>query len=80
MVNDSLGHGAGDELLKIVAKRMVERLKPTDTVVRLGANEFAVMIADQPRDVDRVAATLQDLRAAIAEPIQILGHALQVAS
>jgi diguanylate cyclase (GGDEF)-like protein len=80
LINDSLGHSAGDELLKIVAKRMVERLKPTDTVVRLGANEFAVMIADQPKDVDRIAATLQDLRAAIAEPIRISGHALQVAS
>jgi diguanylate cyclase (GGDEF)-like protein/PAS domain S-box-containing protein len=80
LINDSLGHGAGDELLKFIAKRMVELVRPTDTVVRLGANEFAVLLADQAKDAELVTAMLQDLRAAIAAPVEIAGHALQVTS
>jgi diguanylate cyclase (GGDEF)-like protein/PAS domain S-box-containing protein len=80
LVNDSLGHGAGDELLKIVARRVVDCVRPTDTVVRLGANEFAILLVDQPKDVDLVAATLQNVRAAIGAPTEISGHALQITS
>ena len=80
LVNDSLGHGAGDELLMIVARRVADCVRPSDTVVRLGANEFAILLVDQPKDADLVAATLQNLRAAIGAPIEISGHALQITS
>ena len=76
-VNDSLGHNAGDELLKIVAARMVDRVRATDTVVRLGGDEFVILLFDQPKNVDIIAATLQKIRAAIAEPIRIDGHDFQ---
>jgi diguanylate cyclase (GGDEF)-like protein len=77
-VNDSLGHNAGDELLKIVAKRMVDCVRGTDTVVRLGGDEFVILLFDQPKSADIASATLQKIRAAIAEPIHIDGHDLQV--
>jgi diguanylate cyclase (GGDEF)-like protein len=77
-VNDSLGHNAGDELLKIVAHRMAHRVSASDTVVRLGGDEFVILLLDQPRSVDIITATLQKIRAAIAEPIHIAGHDLQV--
>jgi len=78
LVNDSLGHAAGDELLKIVAGRMVEALRATDTVVRLGANEFAVLLFDQPKNADLVTEALQALRERVGAPVEISGHALQV--
>jgi diguanylate cyclase (GGDEF)-like protein/PAS domain S-box-containing protein len=77
-VNDSLGHNAGDELLKVVADRMVESVRETDTVVRLGGDEFVVLLVDQPKNADIVTATLQKLRSAIAEGVRIEGHDLRV--
>jgi diguanylate cyclase (GGDEF)-like protein/PAS domain S-box-containing protein len=78
LVNDSLGHSAGDELLKIVAHRMVNCVRVTDTVVRLGANEFAVLFFGQPKSADLITATLQQLREAVAAPVEVGGHTLQV--
>jgi diguanylate cyclase (GGDEF)-like protein/PAS domain S-box-containing protein len=77
-VNDSFGHGAGDELLKVVADRMLRCLKPTDTVVRLGGDEFVILLVDQPKSVDIIAATLEKIRTAIAAPIDVEGRNLQV--
>jgi diguanylate cyclase (GGDEF)-like protein/PAS domain S-box-containing protein len=77
-VNDSLGHNAGDELLKIVAKRMVDCVRGTDTVVRLGGDEFVILLFGQPKNADMASTTLQKIRSAIAEPIQVDGHDLQV--
>jgi diguanylate cyclase (GGDEF)-like protein len=77
-VNDSLGHNVGDELLKIVANRMASCVRATDTVVRLGGDEFVILLFDQPKSADIISATLQKVRAAIAEPIRVEGHDLSV--
>jgi diguanylate cyclase (GGDEF)-like protein/PAS domain S-box-containing protein len=74
LVNDTLGHNAGDMLLKTVAERMVGCVRATDTVVRLGGDEFVVLLFDQAPDVDLVADTVQRIRAAIAEPVCLGEH------
>jgi diguanylate cyclase (GGDEF)-like protein/PAS domain S-box-containing protein len=80
IINDSLGHSAGDELLKIVAGRMLDCVRATDTVVRLGGDEFVIVLFDQPRSPELISSTLQRIRAAIAAPIRVEGRDLRVTS
>jgi diguanylate cyclase (GGDEF)-like protein len=64
-VNDTLGHGAGDELIVRVGKALAERLRTTDTVARLGGDEFAILLPrGTPEDAQVVArALLETIRA-----------------
>ena len=78
LINDSLGHSAGDELLKTVAERMVGCVRATDTVVRIGGDEFVIVLFDQPKNADVISETVQKIRSAIAEPVQLEGHELRV--
>jgi diguanylate cyclase (GGDEF)-like protein/PAS domain S-box-containing protein len=55
-VNDSLGHGPGDELLREVADTMRGRLRERDTLARFGGDEFAVLMTDVDEELARVAA------------------------
>jgi diguanylate cyclase (GGDEF)-like protein/PAS domain S-box-containing protein len=59
-VNDSLGHVAGDELLVLVARRLVECVRSTDTVCRQGGDEFVILLPEieQAQDVTQVAEKL----------------------
>jgi diguanylate cyclase (GGDEF)-like protein len=65
-VNDSLGHGAGDELLAQVGARLRGALRKSDGVARLGGDEFVVLVDDISRgqDASRVARELRDAVAA----------------
>ena len=78
VVNDGLGHVAGDGLLKIIAARMVKCVRAPDSVVRLGGDEFVVLLLDQGKGTDADIAALSKIMAAISEPVEIDGHHLQV--
>jgi diguanylate cyclase (GGDEF)-like protein/PAS domain S-box-containing protein len=77
-INDTLGHSAGDELLKVVAKRMIACVKSTDTVARHGGDEFVILLADYPKSGDALAATLQRIHAAVSAPVHLNGQTFRV--
>lgn len=70
-INDALGHGAGDELLCVVAERLVASVRPTDTVARLGGDEFALLL----EEIDLEASTrlAERLEAELRRPIHLQG-------
>ena len=78
LINDSLGHSAGDELLKTVADRMVKCVRSIDTVARLGGDEFVIVLFDAPDNMDGIAHTLQRIQDVIGQPLQIGAQKLQV--
>jgi diguanylate cyclase (GGDEF)-like protein len=68
VVNDRLGHAAGDELLRVVAARLDGSLRPDDLCARLGGDEFAVLLQDAEHTAHTVA---QRLIAQVSEPIAL---------
>jgi diguanylate cyclase (GGDEF)-like protein/PAS domain S-box-containing protein len=74
-INDSLGHHVGDELLKAVATRIRDCIKPTDLIARLGGDEFAV-IQTAAGNRDDVVEFVTRIHEAIRQPYQCLGHQL----
>ena len=75
-VNDSLGHGIGDELLISVARRMRQQVREQDTVARLGGDEFVLLLPGT--DADGAAHLAQKVLDAIAQPFQVGEHELMV--
>lgn len=69
-INDSLGHMAGDQLLKTVAERLLMAVRESDTVCRMGGDEFVMILPDIHSDSD-VAAVCQKILALIAKPVQL---------
>ncbi|OYU98141.1 MAG: hypothetical protein CFE45_17635, partial [Burkholderiales bacterium PBB5] len=72
LINDTLGHAAGDEFLTLVAKRIRAQVRPGDTVGRLGGDEFAILI-DGLCDEAATLAMADRLQAALALPYQVAG-------
>jgi diguanylate cyclase (GGDEF)-like protein/PAS domain S-box-containing protein len=75
-INDTMGHGAGDDLLCLVAGRLREATRATDLVARLGGDEFLVLLADLPDErgpsADDVLRVVSDrIAETVARPIQL---------
>jgi diguanylate cyclase (GGDEF)-like protein/PAS domain S-box-containing protein len=75
VVNDSLGHAAGDELLLTAVSRLSRCVRDSDTISRQGGDEFVLLLNDIP-DIDRVKQIAADILSHLAEPLEINGHVL----
>ncbi len=73
VINDSLGHDAGDMLLVAIAERLRGSLRASDVVARLGGDEFVVILEEtaERHDVERIAG---DLLVSLSQPLQLSGH------
>ena len=70
LINDSLGHDIGDQVLKIVGERLAACIREGDTVARLGGDEFVLLVTEHGRDSGRLRVA-QRVIAAIAQPFAI---------
>jgi diguanylate cyclase (GGDEF)-like protein len=78
-INDTLGHAAGDRVLKVVADRLKGFLREVDTIARLGGDEFTVIIegVGQPEQLSGVA---EKIRNALSEPVDLDGRDMAVSA
>ena len=76
VINDSLGHEAGDELLIEMARRLESCVRPEDTTARLGGDEFTIILDDlkDPDDATRIADRILDK---LHQPFQIAGQEIR---
>ena len=73
VINDSLGHRTGDELLVAVAERFSHELRPDDVIARFGGDEFVILL-ERVEDLDDVRGVADRLAAAIREPFELDGQ------
>ena len=78
LVNDSLGHQAGDALLVEVGDPAASAMREGDTVARLGGDEFVVLLADLERRRRRARGRAQDRSSALAPPFPLDGREIDV--
>ena len=77
LVNDSLGHHVGDQLLRLVAARLLQCTRTTDTVSRLGGDEFVIMMK-MDRELHNVIEVANRIQQDVSLPIHIEGHEISV--
>jgi diguanylate cyclase (GGDEF)-like protein len=73
VINDSLGHHAGDEVLVAVAKRLLTSCRTSDTVARLGGDEFAIVLVEP---AEAAGSAAQRILAALSPPFSVVGHTI----
>jgi diguanylate cyclase (GGDEF)-like protein len=78
-INDSLGHAAGDEVLKAVAKRLRGLVREADTVARLGGDEFIVLF-DTLDDLQSLKHVAEKIIQGLRQPMDVDGQQLQVSA
>ncbi len=76
-VNDTLGHAVGDVLLKRVAQRLRDLVRKSDTVARMGGDEFVLILKEVPSQ-EVVTAVATKIRDALAQAFDIEGHSVEV--
>jgi diguanylate cyclase (GGDEF)-like protein len=78
LVNDGLGHNAGDELLKVVGERMQQCVRADDTLGRFGGDEFVIILGDLSDRAAEITPLLERIRQAVTEPVLLEGQEVQV--
>jgi diguanylate cyclase (GGDEF)-like protein/PAS domain S-box-containing protein len=73
VINDSLGHMIGDQLLVAIAQRLFTCLRPGDTVARLGGDEFVILLEDV-KEIHWVTAIAERVQQALVQPFNLEGH------
>ena len=76
-INDTLGHDAGDQLLREVATRLEASVRDSDTVARLGGDEFVVLLPEL-EDGNHAATVARKILSVIAEPFTLIGHEFRI--
>jgi diguanylate cyclase (GGDEF)-like protein len=76
LLNDSLGHGLGDELLRSVGTRLKGAVRETDTVARLSGDEFGLLL--EVRDSDEAVVVVEKIRVATGRPFVLHGREVHV--
>lgn len=77
VVNDNLGHRAGDELLCMVARRLEETVRDADTVVRMGGDEFVILLAEVERE-DHVGLVAEKILEHLAQPFSFAQRMISI--
>ncbi|MBW4573871.1 MAG: EAL domain-containing protein [Aphanothece sp. CMT-3BRIN-NPC111] len=73
IINDSLGHIVGDQLLMAIADRLKSCVRPADTIARLGGDEFTILLEDI-KDVNEVIQIAERIQALLLQPYSLSGH------
>ena len=79
LVNDSLSHAVGDQLLVGLARRLSDTVRPGDTVARIGGDEFTLLLNATPTEADATEVA-ERLKTALANPFSVGGHELAIAA
>lgn len=77
IINDTLGHDAGDLLLQEIAARLRQALRAVDVVARLGGDEFVILI-EEVDDLSKVATVARNVLSAVIKPMVIIGQECRV--
>jgi diguanylate cyclase (GGDEF)-like protein/PAS domain S-box-containing protein len=79
VVNDSLGHAVGDELLLSLARRLETCLRAGDTLARMGGDEFTILLdaINDHKDAERVAERIQEV---LSQPFKLAGHEMTMSA
>lgn len=79
LINDSMGHAAGDEVLKTVAHRLQETLRISDTLARIGGDEFQILMQDA-QETQNVVSLAERILQTFVEPIRIDGQPIHTST
>ncbi len=79
LINDSLGHMAGDRLLVMIARRLEDALRPGDSVARLGGDEFTVLL-DDIKDISDATTVAERIQTELSAPFDVGGQEIYTSS
>ena len=73
VINDSLGHRSGDQLLIAIARRLSDNLRPEDTMARLGGDEFVILL-EEVKELEQILRVVERIQNSLKTPFTVSGH------